>query len=85
VPRSSLVTRFRISYLLYAFPVGRVSHISNNRIQMNGAIKLSSALPIASLTVLAPLTTLGCYALNMYVLFLITHIMTTFKVSRCNT
>jgi hypothetical protein len=85
LPKSSLVTRFRISYVLYAFPVGRVSRISNNRIQLNGAIKLSSLLPIASLTVLVLLTTLGCYALNMYVFFLITHIMTTFKVFRYNT
>jgi hypothetical protein len=85
MPRSSLVTRFRISYVLYAFPVGRVSRISNNRIQLNGSIKLSSALLIISLTVLVPLATLNCYALNMYVFYLITHIMTTLKVFHCNT
>jgi hypothetical protein len=29
-------------------------------------------------------TTLGCYALSMYVFFLVTHIKTTFKVFWCN-
>jgi hypothetical protein len=85
VSKSSSVTRFRISYVLYAFPVGRASRISNNRIQLNGAIKKSSALIITSLTVLVLLTTLGCYALNMYAFYLIAHTTKTFTVCFCNT